>query len=192
MPATKKQNDTDISEQEYLAGEKLSVIKHEYCDGQVYAMAGSSKRHNRIAGNIYRALLSANNKNCEAYIGDIKVRINQGKRYYYPDVVVGCDESDNADDHYLEKPCFIVEVLSPSTERKDGTEKLVAYQNIDSIQAYMLVDQSHCKITLISRQANGHLALAYYEDMNASVPIPCPDMVLKVSDIYEAVTFDEE
>jgi Uma2 family endonuclease len=190
MPIAKSSNN-DISEQDYLEGEKVSTIKHEYSDGQVYAMAGSSKRHNRIVGNIYRALLNGQKQNCDVYIGDIKVHINQGKRYYYPDVVVGCEEDDNANDHYLEKPCLIVEVLSPSTERKDGTEKLVAYQNIDSLQAYMLVDQSHCKITLISRQANGHLELVYYKDMEAVIAITCPDMLLKVSDIYQAVIFDD-
>lgn len=191
MLAVNNQNNHDISEQDYLEGEKVSAIKHDYINGHVYAMAGSSKRHNAIALNIAIALrLGSRNSHCDVYMSDIKVRIHQGKRYYYPDVVVSCAPDDDIDDHYLEKPCFIVEVLSPSTERKDGTEKLVAYQNIASLQAYMIVDQSQCKISLISRENNGHLAIDYFEEMTTVVPIACRSMSLKVSDIYDGVILD--
>lgn len=189
--ATAEKLDNIITEAEYLEGEGLADVRHEYVNGYVYAMAGSSKRHNRIAGNIYRRLSEMPDTDCESYIGDIKVRINEGKSYYYPDVVVGCDESDDNDDYYLEKPCLLVEVLSPSTERKDGTEKLLAYQMIESLQAYLLVDQDKCNVRMISKLGNGHWAFDTYDDMDDVVPISCPEMSLRVSDIYESVVFDE-
>ncbi len=191
MPSAQDLNHHTISEQEYLEGEKLSDIKHEYVDGQVYAMAGSSKRHNSITLNIAIALrLKAKGSPCEVYSSDIKVRVGNGKTYYYPDVIVGCDESDNADDYYLEQPCLIVEVLSPSTERKDGTEKLISYQGIKSLQAYMMVDQDKCNISLIYPQDNGQWTIDYYTDMDDVILLSCPAMELLVSDVYEAVQFD--
>ena len=178
-----------ISEQDYLEGEKLADIRHEYSDGQVYAMAGTSKRHNRIAGNIYRALIASNQQACDIYIGDIKVHIERRASYYYPDVMVGCDESDNADDYYLEKPCLVIEVLSPSTEKKDATEKLLSYQDIESLPSYMMVDQDKCHISLIYRQENHHWWVKNFTDMDELISLSCPKMELKVADIYESIKF---
>jgi len=86
-----------ISEREYLEGEKLSPLKHEYINGQVYAMAGGSKRHNNITLNIAFALRAgAKSSLCCVYSSDITVRVKNRKSYYYPDLVVGCDDSDDA------------------------------------------------------------------------------------------------
>ena len=159
-------------------------------NGQVYAMAGTSKRHNRIALNLAIALNSNADKTpCEVYTSDIKVRIEQRKSFYYPDVMVGCDESDNIDEYYLEKPCLIIEVLSPSTENKDRTEKLLAYQDIDSLQAYMMVDQDLCHISLVYKREDGQWWVDVFEDMDALIPLNCPEMELKVADIYNNITF---
>lgn len=176
-----------IDEDEYLEGEKIADIRHEYVNGQVYAMAGASKRHNRIAGNIYRVLTSADQKNCETYFGDIKVRIEQRNSYYYPDVMVGCNESDNADEYYLEKPCLIIEVLSPSTEKKDATEKLLAYQEIESLQAYLMIEQDSYHVSLIYRQEGNHWWIKNYTELDDMISLPCPEMELSVADIYERI-----
>lgn len=191
MPNTNL-NYSYIDEQDYLEGEKLAELRHEYVDGQVYSMAGTSKRHNRLAGNIYRALIVAGQQNCDVYIGDIKVRIAQRNSYYYPDVMVGCDASDNADEYYLEKPCLIIEVLSSSTKKKDATEKLLAYQNIESLQAYLMVDQYKCHITLIYRQKNGYWWVKNFSELDDTLSLPCPKMELKVATLYENIQFEEE
>ena len=176
-----------IDEQEYLDGEKLADIRHEYIDGEVYAMAGTSKRHNRIAGNIYRSLMETKQQNCDVYIADIKVRIEQCNSYYYPDVMVGCDESDNANEYYLEKPCLIVEVLSPSTLKKDNTEKLLAYQNIDSLQAYLMVEQSEYHVSLVYRQNNNHWWVKNFTNLEDIISLSCPKLKLKLTDIYRNI-----
>jgi len=179
---------TIITEQEYLQGEKDADHRHEYNNGCVVAMAGSSKRHNTLALNIVLALRHATKgSSCEVYASDIKVRISRRKSYYYPDVMVGCEEDDN-DDYYVEQPCFIVEVLSASTKRKDSSEKLLAYQDIDSLQAYMMVDQERCHISLFYRQDDGQWWVKHYSDMEEQISVPCPAMALRVADVYEGIS----
>lgn len=128
----KKITDSDdfISETEYLGSEQYAKVRHEYMDGKVYAMAGTSLRHNDIAMNIAFALrLAARAMPCDIHVTNIKVRAEKPKAYYYPDVIVGCAD-DETHDYYLEKPCLIVEVTSPSTEWQDRHQKTVAYQRI--------------------------------------------------------------
>ena len=131
-----KTSEDFISEEEYLAGEKISDKKYEYIDGKVYAMAGTSKNHNRIIRNIMIGLESAFTKNkspCETFSSDIKVKISKpNNRFYYPDVVVTCDESNDENDYYTDNPILIIEVLSKSTDKMDKTMKMKDYLNIPS------------------------------------------------------------
>ena len=137
---------TLISEADYLEGEKHSQIRHEYVAGYVFAMTGTSRAHNSIAINFAVALRNKTaNTPCQVYMSDVKVRIPHRQTYYYPDILVGC-QSDDDDDYYLEKPCLIIEILSPSTERTDRLEKLIAYQSIPNLKAYMLVAQDKYQI----------------------------------------------
>ena len=180
-----------ITEQEYLEGEKISDIRHEYIDGEVYAMAGSSRRHNRIAGNLYITLSGASRHTpCDVFNSDLKVRIDQRKTYYYPDVLVTCDEDDSQDEYYIDKPCLIVEVLSKSTEQKDYREKLLAYQSIASLQNYLIVAQDHCHIDLFYREEQGDWWIQTFESMEDVIKFSCPVCEISVADIYEGVEFD--
>src|SRR6266850_2961353 len=142
-----------ISVDEYLTGEEASGIKHEYINGTVYAMAGGTKEHNQIAGNIYSALLHRlRGRPCKAFILDIKVRLDTlGEPvFYYPDVVVGCDPRDT---HrlYLRYPRVLVEVSSESTERLDRREKRLAYQTIETLEDYLIVSQDRREVTIFRR-----------------------------------------
>lgn len=178
---------TDISEAEYLAGEQRATIRHEYVDGKVYAMAGTSLRHNDIAMNIAFALrLAARGTPCRVNVSDVKVRAEKPKAYYYPDVIVGCAD-DETHDYYLEKPCVIVEVTSPSTEWKDRHQKTVAYQKIDSLQAYLIVAQDRIQVTVYSRDADGAWEVALYDQAEQTIPMPCATEMLSVADIYEGI-----
>lgn len=144
-----------ISEDEYLAQEKSASIKHEYVDGQIYAMAGASVTHNRIAGNLYTRLRTlAIHGPCEAFISDVKLKIasSSTSSYYYPDVMAVCDPSD--DDQFIKtRPCLIAEVLSPTTEAIDRREKLSAYQSISSLREYLLLAQDKMELTLFQRHS---------------------------------------
>lgn len=176
-----------VSEQDYLALEKNSDSRHELVDGQVLAMAGSSKRHNTIAGNIFAHCHTALRASpCRVYSSDIKVRINHRKNYYYPDLVVGCEEADNHD-YYLEQPYLIVEVLSDSTEKRDRTEKLLSYINIPSLQGYLLVSQDKPEADLVFRSGDGTWSVKCFEGLNASVLLPCLQTELSLAEIYAGI-----
>ena len=131
-----------IRVEDYLEGETLTDIKHEYLDGEVVAMGGASARHGLVAGAFYGALLPhARRKGCQLFIADMKVRVEHtGQTYfYYPDLMLAC-APDDRETYYRRSPCLLVEVLSPSTERIDRREKLFAYQTIPSLREYLLVD----------------------------------------------------
>lgn len=186
------ENPACITEAEYLESEKLADEKHEYVNGTVYAMAGTSKRHNRIAVNIVRALplRRQDGTPCSVYSSDVKVRVGKVKSYYYPDVIVGC-EQDEADDYYLEKPCLIVEVTSQSTQWKDFTEKLVAYQKLASLQVYLIVAQDQPQVTLFYRDTEGGWDVARFDNLEQSFTLPCPECTLTLADLYEGVDFTQ-
>ena len=186
------ENTAHITEQAYLEGEKIAEVRHEYVDGVVYAMAGTSRRHNRIAVNFARKLSLTDRQGnpCEIYLSDVKVRAQRAKSYYYPDVIVGC-QRDEADEYYLEKPCLIVEVTSKSTEWKDFTEKLIAYQRLASLQVYLIVAQDQPQVTLFYRDAEGAWDVARFDDLEQTLTLPCPECTLSLADIYEGVDFTQ-
>ncbi|GAC1446325.1 MAG: Uma2 family endonuclease [Pyrinomonadaceae bacterium] len=130
-----------ISVEDYLEGEKISEIRHEYLDGEVYAMSGASRRHNEICGNLYERLRTRlRGGQCRTYMNEVKVYVAAHNAFYYPDVVVTCDPQDD-DEYIIKHPSLIVEVLSPSTEATDRREKLFAYQKIESLVEYVIVEQ---------------------------------------------------
>lgn len=174
-----------MSEAEYLNAERLASERHEYVQGQVYLMAGASKRHNRIAGNIYRALMDTTS-DCVAYISDMKVHSEKYHCYYYPDVVLGC-AADETDDYILHQPCLVVEVTSDSTLRKDYLEKSLAYQAITSLQCYLIVAQDKVQVDMLVRDTESVWELRQFYDLEAELNLPCPPMTLLVGAIYQGV-----
>lgn len=149
---------TKVSENEYLALEARSPVRHEYLAGDVYAMTGASLRHNVITLNI-AALLRAHLRGtpCRTFVADAKLRIAKVSAYYYPDVMVTCDPRHltvGSDDLVVEAPKLIVEVLSASTEGTDRREKLIAYRGIPSLQEYVLVAQDEAKIEIHRRHGD--------------------------------------
>ena len=172
-----------ISVEDYLEGEKTALIKHEYVYGQIYAMAGASDSHNSIALNIASMLNEISFKHfCRTYISDMKVRAEEV--FYYPDVMVVCAQ-DNSDDYYKEKPCFIAEVLSKSTERIDKHEKLQAYLAIPSLQTYLMVDSKQKFIKGYHRSGNNWEERTYQEQDEVS--IDCLATMLSVESIYRGL-----
>lgn len=177
-----------VSPTEYLESEKTATVKHEYVDGQVYAMAGVSRRHNEIALNIATACRAAARRKggCATYMADVKVHVAARNSYYYPDVVVSCAAEGHS--HLVERPCLIVEVLSPQTEAIDRREKRVAYQSIASLREYVLVEQSQAAVLVCRRDGDGWIE----ETLEAgdSMRLDCLDLDLPLADIYDGVAFD--
>ena len=121
-----------ISPEEYLDGEEISQIKHEYIRGEVYAMAGASDSHVTISVNLVILLgTHLRGTGCRVYVSDMKAQIETANIFYYPDVMVSCDERDRALTNCKKYPCLIVEVLSKKTESFDRGDKFADYQELE-------------------------------------------------------------
>jgi len=171
-----------ISEQDYLAGELISTVKHEYINGDVYAMAGASKNHDKIAGNIFAKFhLHLEKTACTPFFSDVKIKVEND--YFYPDVMVVCDEPSNHD-YYTESPIIIIEVLSKATRKMDQTLKRQAYQHLPSLQEYVLIEQDLVDVELC-RRANHWQPEHYY--LGDTVYFAAIDLYLPVEAIYARV-----
>lgn len=177
-----------ISPEEYLAGERVAEVRHEYVDGEVFAMAGESKQHNTIAFNIMAWLHSAlRGKPCRSYMENVKVRINPQRTtlFYYPDVYVTCDPRDT-DDYFSDYPCVIFEVLSPATARTDQREKRRAYQKIETMQTCVLVEQGRIEVTVWQRGDDGWKATVF-DERTDEIALPALGLKLPVAEIYAEI-----
>lgn len=173
---------------EYLKFEKDSPVKHEYIDGQIYAMAGASEAHNRIAGNLFNRLDDhLADDECAPFISDMKVYVN-ASLYYYPDVVVACDPP-GSDPYSRKKPVLIIEVSSPGTERIDHQEKLAAYQGIKSLKEIVLVAQEHVQIEVFRRQRGDRWQQEVLTALDEELRLQSVEMTLKVAQVYRRVKF---
>ena len=170
---------------EYLAGERVGQEKHEYLAGVIYARAGTSIGHDRIAGNIYRHLGNQLSGRSEAFSSDVKVRIRKDAAdfFYYPDVTIDCSGAANAA-LFADEPRVIFEVLSPDTERIDRGEKLRNYQALPFLEVYALVDQFHIAVTLYRRTAEGW-KMEFLTEATDVISLASIDCTLPLSAIYE-------
>jgi Uma2 family endonuclease len=179
---------TKISVEDYLEGEKISPIRHEFVEGEVYAMAGASDSHNLIVGDLYASLLvHLRDSKCQPFFGDIKVRVTLNV-YYYPDVLVSCEDNPE-DSHFRNSPILIVEVTSPSTNSIDRREKLLFYQQIPSVQEYAVVDQHKINIELHRRQANGTWITYYFDATDDEIEFESVGLTLQIAELYRRVRF---
>jgi Uma2 family endonuclease len=173
---------------EYLEFEKESPVKHEYVDGQIYAMSGASAPHNRIARNICNRLDDhLADDECEPFISDMKVYVS-ATLYYYPDVVVACDPPD-ADPYSRRNPILIVEVSSSTTARTDRNEKLPAYKRIKSLKEIVLVAQEHVQIEVYRRQRGDRWHKEVLTALNEELRLQSVGLTLRVAQVYRRVKF---
>lgn len=183
---------TKLSVEDYLEGEKISSVKHEYVDGEVFAMAGASDRHNFIVDDIYTALaVHLRNSPCQPFSGDIKVRATQNV-YYYPDVLVSYEENSESP-YFRNQPILIIEITSPSTEKIDRREKLLFYQQMPSVQEYVVIDQHRINIEIHRRQPDGRWITYYFNENEADeeIEFKSVEMTLPISEIYRRVRFEK-
>jgi Uma2 family endonuclease len=176
-----------ISPEDYLAGEEVSPIKHEYRCGHVYAMVGARKPHVIIACNLVTALNNHLQESpCIVLSADTKVRLEEADCYYYPDVVVTCDERDlSTTDEFVRFPKLIIEVLSKSTAMFDRGDKFADYQTSPVLQEYVLVSQTERKVDCFRKTNEGWVGQTYgaADDVYfASVDLKCA-----IASIYRKV-----
>ena len=172
---------------EYLEGEQLSEVRHEYIGGLVYAMAGSTREHNTIALNLATALHPhLRGKSCRLSMADVKVRLQLAgdEIFYYPDLMVTCDPRDLAPD-FNRHPSVLIEVLSESTERTDRREKFLSYTQIDTLEEYVLVAQDRMEVTVFRRADQWQPQVLHTPTQ--SLRLAAIDFELPLAAIYESI-----
>ena len=155
---------TRYTPEQYLSMERQASFKSEYENGFITAMAGATKKHNQLAGNLYRKLGDQlEDRACAVYISDMRVRVSPTGLYTYPDVVAVCGEAQYLDDESdtLLNPTMIVEVLSPSTELYDRGGKFWHYRHLTSLKEYVLISQDQMLVERFSRQGDAWLLTEY-------------------------------
>lgn len=176
-----------LSPEEYLEAEEKSSIKHEYRQGQVYAMAGASNNHVVISLNFASILRNhLRGSGCRTFIADTKVRIESVNTYYYPDIAVSCDRKDLEFENFICYPCLIVEVLSDATEAFDRGDKFADYRQIESLQEYVLVSQTKMKVECFRRNQEGHWVL-YPHTIGDTINLASIDFKCSIADLYEDI-----
>ena len=181
---------TKISVEDYLEREKMSPAKHEFVEGEVYAMAGTSDTHNLIAGEVYALLLShLRGSKCQPFFGEIKVRVTRNI-YYYPDVLISCEENPE-DPYFRNEPILIIEVTSPSTKDIDRREKLFFYQNMPSVQEYVVIDQHKMNVEVHRRQPNGGWITYYFNEPDEVAEFASVELSIPLPDLYRRVKFEK-
>lgn len=184
---TVSKSDIYVSPEIYLEGEKISPIKHEYRQGEIYAMAGASDAHVTITLNLATLLRNqVRGSGCRAYVADMKVRIEIANIFYYPDVMVTCDERDKTPNDFKRYPSLIVEVLSPTTQGFDRGDKFADYRTIETLQEYVLINQERVSVECFRRNSEGLWVLYPYGEGDEiylqSVDFSCP-----ITALYEDV-----
>ena len=184
-----------LSPEEYLAIERRAGCKSEYADGVMYAMAGGSERHNLIVANTITTIgLQLRGRPCRVYPSDLKVRLPNSRKFFYPDVSVVCGEPRFADDErdVVLNPVLIVEVTSESTAAYDRSKKFWSYQQIESLREYVLVAQDDFLIEHYVRQEGDAWLYLKVAGLESVVNLPSVNCEVALRDIYDKVSLGDD
>lgn len=176
-----------MTEDEYLAFERAAETRHEFIDGEIFAMSGASRRHGRISLALGAVLVNAlRGRRCEVYNNDLRVYIPQSRRYVYPDASIACGRVELKDKEHdtLLNPRVIVEVLSPSTEEYDRGEKFTHYKTIPSLAHYVLAAQDKPLVEVFTRQQDGSWTCVKYE-AGQKIALPAIECEIDIDAVYE-------
>jgi Uma2 family endonuclease len=178
-----------LSPEDYLEAEKSSPIKHEYHDGEIYAMAGASDQHVTIGINMTSLLRGhLRGSGCRVYGSDMKVQIDTVNHYYYPDVMVSCDQRDQAFRYFKKYPVLIMEVLSEGTEAKDRGKKFEHYRHLETLQEYVLVSQDQQQVEVFRKNEAGLWVLHPFGEGD-EIELLTLDLRVAIASLYEEVAF---
>ena len=180
-----------VSIKDYLEMERNSAEKHEYYEGEVFAMSGASISHNRISMNVASQLTSKlNGKNCEPFGSDLRIHIPKNTLYTYPDFSIICGEVKTTDDEFdtVTNPTVIIEILSASTHKYDRLEKFSLYREIESFKEYILIDSRKYHIQKHELTPQGWL-LTDYKDFENFFSINAVGISITLQDIYKGILF---
>lgn len=186
---------TKLTPEEYLEFERKSEERHEYFDGEIFAMSGAKRNHNVIAWNIGGELRQKlKGENCEAYPADMRVFVPETGLYTYPDLVVVCGEPKFKDEVFdtLLNPVLLIEVLSETPESYDRGKKFQHYRSIETLQEYVLVSQDEARIEKYVKQSDGFWVLSEAVGLDAKIKLDAIDCELDLSEVFDKVNFSDE
>jgi len=184
-----KDNFPRFTPEEYFAWEERQLERHEYIDGEVYAMSGGTQNHSDIAGNFLTLLKShLRGGGCKTFNSDLRIKIFESDKYVYPDLSVTCDDRDKSTPQYITHPCSIVEVLSPSTEAYDRGNKFKLYRKNPSLRDYVLVDANKTAIDLYRKDELGNWNIINYEAGDA-IELKSINLTFQIEQVYEDIIF---
>jgi len=189
---TARKNFPKLTPKEYFAWEEKQLNKHEYIEGEVYAMSGGSRNHSLIT--VRFSTLFSNHlagSTCEVGNSDLRVKIVRTSNYIYPDVSVTCDDRDKTTTQYITYPSLIVEVLSPSTEAYDRGGKFRLYANNPVLQDYLLVSSTSIEIDLYHKNDNGEWVITNYKDGDV-IELKSINLSFAIAQIYQGLTLTTE
>lgn len=181
---------TLISEKEYLEEERKALNKSEYYRGEVFAMAGATKEHNKIVASIIIAVGQyLKEKKCSLFPSDLRVYNSENTLFTYPDVTIVCGEEEYLDNEYdtLLNPTVLFEVLSPSTESYDRGIKFKLYRSIPSLKNYVLISSTEYAAEVYTQIENNEWRLNTVKGKDSHIYISAIDYNLSLEDVYSQV-----
>ncbi len=178
-----------LTPQEYLIGEQYSEIRHEYIDGEVFAMAGGSDAHARLSGNLFFLLKNKlRGSGCSIYLSEMKAQVSETK-YFYPDVMVTCHRDDLKNNYAKQHPKLLIEVLSASTEGYDRGKKFEYCRQLTSLEEYVLIEQIEHHVDIFRKNLEQRWELFSFVGQNAEIYFASLDCSVTMADLYEDVDF---
>lgn len=180
----------EMTETEYLEFENAAEFKHDFYNGEMFAMAGASPQHNAIKENLIVKIGGQLwGSNCRTFSSDQRVKMDRYGHYTYPDVIVQCQPPvyDTVDPKSLLNPTILIEVLSPSTERYDRTLKQIHYRSIDSLREIVLVSQTMQIVERFFRRDDGSWSWDVFTDPKGEFTFASVPVTISLDDIYRGV-----
>ena len=183
-----------ITPEQYLELERAALEKHEYYQGEIFAMSGASFRHNVIFKNTYLKLgVKLAGKPCQPYGSDLRIHIPSNSLFTYPDISIICGKPEMTDEvmDTVKNPTVIIEILSKSTQDYDKGQKFTLYRDIESLKEYILIDSQSVRVEKYCKNSDGSWTLRDYKDIEDTFIIESIGEDMSLADFYLSA-FDNE
>lgn len=181
-------NKTKFTIDEYIRFEKDSIEKHEFFEGEIFAMSGASNRHNLIFSNLFTGIgIQLKGKSCKPFGSDMRIYVAENTLFTYPDISIICGEivPSPMDEDTATQPTVLIEILSPSTRNYDRGGKFKLYRDISTLREYILVDSESIGIEVFRLNTRGHWELEEYKSIVDTLQVPSVNVSLPLGDIYD-------
>jgi len=181
-------NKQKFTVEEYLQMERASEQKHEYFNGEIFAVSGAGRKHNVIFRNLYGELAyRLRGKPCQPYGSDLRIHIPENTLYTYPDISIICRDivTDDKDDDTVIQPSLLIEILSPSTKDYDRGTKFKLYRDIPTLKEYVLIDSEAVNVEIFRINDIGHWQLEEFKTADEVLNLTAIDFQITLSKIYE-------